>query len=167
MTSQPQPRQNRLDWRSATPDLLPHLPISKSLVWSREGSFITHPTRSREMAAAVSPFARSSAFEETLLSAREQTVRLRSLFGPHFSRDVMTLYLIKLLICLRLKRCIASQRASLRSKFETLRRMVSHHRCISWLLRRIIDNNSALSTGFGRKMYTDYEIICKVRHGIF
>lgn len=27
------------------------------------------------MAAAVSPFARSSAFEESLLSAREQTVR--------------------------------------------------------------------------------------------
>lgn len=31
---------------------------------------------------------------------------------------------------------------------------------------RITDNNSMSLTGFGRKMYTDYEIICKVRYGI-
>ena len=71
------------------------------------------------MAAAVSPFARSSAFEESLLSAREQTVRIPLHFLTNWK-------LISSQLHCRLKRCTVYPRVFLRSRSEIHRPMVSH-----------------------------------------
>ncbi|KAF9526896.1 Phox homologous domain-containing protein [Crepidotus variabilis] len=63
--------------------------------------------------AAVSPFARSNAFEDALLSAREQTIEEMYSVPESFLE---------------------------------------------------IEVRNPQTHGFGRKMYTDYEIVCKARH---
>ena len=58
----------------------------------------------------------------------------------------------------RSRKCTVYRKASLRSKLGTPKRMVrgevDRFFALQWLIKRI---------GFGRKMYTDYEIVCKVR----
>ena len=75
-----------------------------------------------KMATAVSPFARSSAFEESLLSAREQTVRQS--FPIHIS--LQWLYqLYTFFWIFRSKKCTVYQRAFWKLRWETHKLMVS------------------------------------------
>lgn len=94
----------------------------------------------------VSPFARSSAFEEPRLSGREQTVRIR--IWTHISETYVVFLQIE-------------EMYSVPESFLEIE--VRNPQTHGARFRLSLRGHSAQSTiGFGRKMYTDYEIVCKV-----
>jgi sorting nexin-3/12 len=99
-----------------------------------------------------SPFARSSLFDEARMpGGREQTVSL-----PHPIYSLNTITQTGYISSCRSRRCTASLKVSWKLKSETHKPMVRQLPNYQEQL-----THSPFFTGFGRKMYTDYEIVCK------
>jgi hypothetical protein len=104
---------------------------------------------------AVSPFARSSAFEDSLSAGREQTVspRLSPLTSCAIEHEQASLQI--------------EEMYSVPESFLEIevRNPQTHGESFCFVSFVVVVDllMGSSSLGFGRKMYTDYEIVCKVR----